>query len=109
MKVAIVGSRGIDYVDLSQYVTDADEIVSGGAIGIDRCAARYAREQGIKLTEFLPDYKLYGRIAPIHRNRQIVAYADKILAFWDGRSRGTLATIQFAHESGKPCEIILIR
>ena len=109
MKIAIVGSRGIDDVDLSEFVTAEDEIVSGGAIGVDRCAAQYAREHGLKLTEFLPEYKLYGRAAPILRNRRIVAYADKIVAFWDGRSRGTLSTIQFAQELGKPFEVVMVR
>ena len=109
MKIAIVGSREIDHVDLSEFVTDGDEIVSGGAVGVDRCAAEYAREHGLKLTEFLPQYQLYGRGAPIRRNRQIVEYADKVIAFWDGCSRGTLSTIQFAQKAGKPYEVVTVR
>ena len=107
MKIAIVGSRNITDCDISAYVADADEIVSGGADGVDTCAAEYARARGIKLTEFLPEYKLYGRAAPIVRNKLIVDYADKVLVFWNGSSKGTLSVIKYAQKTGKPCKTIL--
>ncbi len=107
MKIAVVGSRSITELDLAPYLSDCDEIVSGGARGVDACAAEYARANEIKLTEFLPEYERYGRAAPIIRNRQIVDYADKIIAFWDGSSKGTLSVIQYAKKAGKACEVIL--
>ncbi len=106
MKVAIVGSRDIT-VDISGYVTDADEIVSGGAVGVDSCAAEYARSRGLTLTEFLPDYERYGRAAPIIRNKQIVDYADRIVVFWNGRSKGSLYVIKYAEKIGKDCKMII--
>lgn len=109
MKIAIVGSRGITSLDLTPYLEGCDEIVSGGARGVDSIAARYARSHGLKLTEFLPDYDKYGRGAPIVRNRSIVNYADKVIAFWDGKSRGTMYTINYAREHGVPCEVILCK
>jgi hypothetical protein len=45
-----------------------DEIVSGGAIGIDRCAKEYAIRNNITLREFLPEYNKFGRSAPLKRN-----------------------------------------
>ncbi len=107
MRIAIVGSRTITDVELSHYVSAEDEIVSGGAAGVDRCAAAYARAHGLVLTEFLPQYERYGRGAPHVRNRKIVDYADKIIAFWDGRSKGTGSVIQYAKRIGKPCETVL--
>ena len=107
MKIAIVGSRNITVTNVEKYVLDADEIVSGGALGVDSCAAEYAREAGRKLTEFLPQYERYGRAAPIVRNRQIVEYADKIIAFWDGKSKGTLSVIKYAQKTGKCCQVII--
>ena len=107
MKIAVIGSRGITEVDLERYVTGCDEIVSGGAAGVDSCAAEYARENGLKLTEFLPQYEHYGRAAPIKRNKEIVDYADKVVAFWDGSSKGTLSVIRYAKKIGKECEVIL--
>ena len=107
MKLAVVGSRGISTIDISMYTSNVDEIVSGGASGVDFCAAEYAKNKGLKLTVFLPEYELYGRAAPIVRNKKIVDYADKIIVFWDGKSRGSLSVIKYAEKTGKPCEIIL--
>ena len=109
MKVAVIGSRGISAVDIGIHISDGDEIVSGGAVGIDSCAAEYAEKNGLKLTVFLPQYERYGRAAPIIRTKLIVEYADKIVAFWDGKSKGTLSVINYAKKIGKPCEIILCK
>ena len=108
MRIAIVGSRTIKAINLARYLLHCDEIVSGGAGGVDTCAADYARRNHIRLTEFLPQYARYGRAAPIIRNREIVDYADKILVFWDGHSKGTQSVIEYAQKIGKPCEIIRI-
>ena len=107
MKIAIIGSRGITAIDVSQYISECDELVSGGAAGVDSCAAAYAQKKGIKTTVFLPCYEKYGRAAPIVRNKQIVDYADRVVAFWDGHSKGTLSVIKYAQKSQKPCKIIL--
>ena len=109
MKVAVVGSRSIFATDISMYISDGDEIVSGGAVGVDSCAAEYAKKNGLKLTVFLPQYERYGRAAPIVRNKEIVDYADKIIAFWDKKSMGTLSVIKYAQKVGKLCEIILCK
>ena len=100
MKVAVIGSRSISSIDIGAHISASDEIVSGGAVGADFCAAEYAREKGLKLTVFLPHYERYGRAAPIARNKKIVDYADKIIAFWDGRSKGTLSVIKYAEQFG---------
>ena len=110
MKVAIIGSRGLTVQNFSLYLPkEVTEIVSGGALGIDRCARRYAHEHGIKLTEFLPDYDLHGRKAPLLRNLDIIAYSDLVLAFWDGRSRGTAFVINKCREQGKPIRIFVTK
>ena len=106
MRIAVVGSRTIKTINLARYILHCDEIVSGGADGVDTCAADYAHRNSIRLTEFLPQYARYGRAAPIIRNREIVDYADKILVFWDGHSKGTRSIIEYAQKIGKPCEII---
>lgn len=106
MKLAIVGSRGISDIRLADYIKEIpSEIVSGGARGIDTLAADYAKANKITLTEFLPDYRKYGRSAPIIRNRQIIEAADKVLAIWDGKSRGTQNSISLARKLDK--EVLL--
>ncbi len=87
MKIAVVGSRDVIVDDIGRYLSDGGEIVSGGAIGVDSCAAEYAKEKGLKLTVFLLQYERYGRAAPIVRNKKIVDYADKVIAFWNGNSK----------------------
>ena len=109
MKIAIIGSRSITMPNIDEYVSNNDEIVSGGAAGVDSCAAKYARRTGLKLTEFLPQYDKYGRAAPIVRNKEIVDYADKVVAFWDGRSKGTLFVIKYAQKTGTPCITVRVK
>jgi len=109
MKIAIVGSRSIKIDDFGTYISNDDEIVSGGAMGIDSCAAEYAKRNGLRLTVFLPEYDRYGKAAPIVRNKAIVDYSDKVIVFWDGSSKGTLSVIKYAEKIGKPCDIILCR
>lgn len=109
MKLAIVGSRGLINIDISAHIPpDVTMIISGGARGIDTLAAAYAKEQGIELVEILPEYKKHGRSAPIRRNDVIVDRADMVLAFWDGRSRGTAYVIDLCKKRGKECRVIQI-
>lgn len=90
MKVAIIGSRNLYVNDLQKFIpSDTTEIVSGGAKGIDTCASQYAASNNIKLTVFLPEYNRYGKAAPLKRNLKIIEYADLVIAFWDGESKGT--------------------
>lgn len=102
MKTAVIGSRNLTVEYMEKYLpVETDEIVSGGAKGIDRCTKSYAEQHKIKLTEFLPDYARYGRGAPLKRNDQIIDYADVVVAFWDGKSRGTKYVIDRCNKVGK--------
>ena len=95
MKIAVIGSRNLTVDNLEDYLPEnVTEIVSGGAKGIDKCARSYAAENNLKLTEFLPEYEKYGRRAPLVRNLQIIDYADRVIAFWDGESHGTKFVIE---------------
>ena len=108
MKVAVIGSRNLTVEDLGKYLPEeTTEIVSGGAKGVDTCAREYASAKGLKLTEFLPEYNRYGRGAPLKRNLQIIDYADCVLAFWDGQSRGTKFVIERCKAQGKPVRVFL--
>jgi predicted Rossmann fold nucleotide-binding protein DprA/Smf involved in DNA uptake len=106
VKVGIVGSR--NYGNLSEVrhyarllVSRGDVIVSGGAFGVDAEAQRASEQMGVGAIVFAPDYEKHGRGAPLKRNEQIVAASDKVVAFWDGKSTGTLDTIRKAVKAGK--------
>ena len=110
MKIAVVGSKGLKVNDLGRYLpSGVTEIVSGGARGIDTCAREYAEKNRIKLTEFLPQYEKYGRSAPLKRNLQIIDYADLVLAFWDGKSKGTKYVIEQCKKQNKEIKIFFAK
>ena len=109
MKVAVIGSRGIVIDNLQDYLPEGTtEIVSGGAKGVDTCAREFALANGITLTEFKPEYNRYGRGAPLKRNITIIEYADMVLAFWDGKSKGTKFVIDACAERGIPVPVYIL-
>jgi hypothetical protein len=102
MKLLIVGSRTITDFDLNGHIPeDTELIISGGAKGMDTVAEKYADEHNIEKLIFLPQYQKYGRAAPIKRNEEMVDVADTVLAVWDGKSRGTMYTLNYARKAGK--------
>ena len=110
LKLAIVGSRSIQKIELRPYLPERiTEIVSGGAKGVDTYAKEYALKNGLPFTEFLPQYEKYGRGAPLRRNLQIISYADMVIAFWDGRSRGTKFVIEQCQKCGKKLIVYKIK
>lgn len=110
MKVAVVGSRGLIVQKLERYLPEGTtEIISGGAKGIDASAREYALVNGLKLTEFLPDYSRYGRAAPLKRNITIIENADLVIAFWDGSSHGTKFVIEQCKKLGVPLRVFKSR
>ena len=109
MRVAVIGSRNIKVDDLGLYLPEGvTEIISGGAKGVDSCAREYSVAHNIKLTEFLPDYRRYGRGAPLKRNYSIIENANLVLAFWDGASRGTNHAMDYANQLGVPVQVICL-
>lgn len=107
MKLLIVGSRGITDYDLSLYVDEsADLIISGGAAGVDTLAEKYADKKGISKLILRPDYKRYGKAAPIIRNKMMVDLCDALIVIWDGKSKGTKHTIDYAQKEKKPITVL---
>ena len=107
MKLMIAGSRSITDFDISSHIPDnVDTIISGGAKGIDTLAEQYAIAHKLSRYIILPNYNLYGKAAPIKRNQEMVDISDVILVIWDGQSKGTLSTINYAKKQQK--QLILI-
>ncbi len=109
MKLAIIGSRNCPPIDIeAQLKYIPDTIVSGGARGADTYAREFAQKHNLTLIEFLPEYDKYGKGAPLVRNKLIIDNCDCVLAFWDGKSRGTKFTLDYAKEKNKPIKIVQI-
>lgn len=109
MKLLIVGSRSITDYDISPHIpAETELIISGGANGVDTLAEKYADKHKISKLILRPQYKLYRKGAPLKRNDRMVELCDKTLVFWDGVSRGTKHTIDYAKKLGKPIEVIVV-
>ena len=110
INIAVIGSRSFNDYELlqkhMQQFSDIAAIVSGGAIGADSLAERYAAENSIQMIVFKPDYEKHGRAAPFVRNTAIIEASDVVIAFWDGKSTGTLDSIKKARKLGKPVTIV---
>ena len=108
MKILIAGSRTILNFNLEEYIPQNTElIISGGANGIDRLAEQYADQHKISKLIIYPQYHKYGRAAPIKRNETMVDLCDMVLIIWDGISKGTKHTINYAKKKNKILMVIL--
>jgi len=110
MKLLITGSRNFNdkeklFKELSEI--SFDTLISGGAKGADQMAEEYAVLNGITVEQHKPDYKKYGRAAPIVRNKDMVELSDSVIAFWDGKSKGTKSTIDYSKKLNKIIKIVI--
>lgn len=103
-KVVIAGGRDFNDFDLLTKICDEVlegyeniEIVSGGAKGADALAKKYAKLHGYKYTEFPADWNTHGKAAGPIRNNQMAEYSHLLIAFWDGKSKGTRNMIDRAY------------
>jgi len=109
MKVAIVGSRTYPRLELvATYVLslpDTTVIISGGAQGVDKTAEQVARYRHLKVEIYPAEWNKWGRSAGMMRNGKIINAADRVVAFWDGISKGTADSIRKARAAGKPVTV----
>jgi hypothetical protein len=110
-KLIVAGGRDFnDYELLSKKlesfrvaaweVADELEVVSGGARGADSLGERWAKENHVPCIVFPAEWNVYGKRAGPIRNEQMGEYADSLLAFWDGKSRGTGHMINYSKNNG---------
>ena len=112
-KFIIAGSRNFDdykllsntLYEMVMYDPDA-EIVSGGSKGADKMGEKFAKSYGLMLKIFPADWSKHGKAAGPIRNKQMAEYADCLIAFWDGKSRGTKSMIDLAKKEGLKVYII---
>lgn len=112
MKVIVAGSRnfedkGILKMELDNFFHNnkVTEIVSGGARGADKLGEVYAETHRIPLKIFPADWSV-GKQAGYLRNKKMAQYADALVAFWDGKSKGTKHMIDLANEYGLLVKVV---
>lgn len=104
-KLIVAGSRTFDDYDrmaadldrlLIQQIPDVEIVCGMCSSGADALAVRYACERGLPLKEFPADWHQWGKAAGPIRNDRMAVYADALVAYWDGKSRGTRNMIRCA-------------
>lgn len=117
VKVIVAGSRSFTDLELLKekcdyYLSDAVasnydiEIVSGTAKGADKLGEEYAKKRGYHIAFFPAQWKTHGKRAGYLRNQEMADYADALIAFWDGESKGTKHMIDIANKKGMPVRIV---
>lgn len=91
---------------VNKLLSQDDVVVSGGAAGADAWSADAARQRGLEVVEYLPDWDAHGKGAGFKRNWAIIKDCDRVVAFWDGISKGTQHTLDAAAEVNKPVTVI---
>ncbi len=112
-KVIVAGGRKFSNYELLESKLDKIlsnktnvEIVSGKANGADSLGEKYAKKRGFKVKEFPANWDDYGNSAGPRRNIEMADYADGLVAFWDGMSKGTAHMIKVAREKGLKVSVI---
>lgn len=104
MKTIIAGTRNLPMEGiLSLVLRNFDkwkitEVVSGHSGNVDLAGEEWALINGIPVTLFTAAWGTYGASAGPRRNRAMAEYADCLIVFWDGKSRGTSSMIEEAQK-----------
>ncbi len=116
-RIIVCGTRDFNDKSLLQKTLDSVlsgmqsvEIISGGCRGADTYGEEYALARKISVKRFPAEWDKYGRAAGPIRNRQMLEYATAgnatVIAFWDGKSKGTMNMIQTAQKQGANVHVI---
>ena len=114
MRITIGGCR--DFNDYEIFKVFVDEclseiedkeivVLSGHCSGTDLMAEKYAKEMGYDLEIFPAEWEKYGRAAGPKRNKEMVEKSDVVIAFWNGKSKGTNNLIKIAKKLSKQVRI----
>lgn len=116
-RIIIAGSRGFSNYELLrksvlEHINLSDDIVivSGTAKGADQLGEKFASEYNLKLKQMPANWDLLGKSAGYIRNKDMAEFASKgngiLIAFWDGKSHGTMNMIKLAKQYGLIVHVI---
>ena len=100
--ILITGSRNITDVSfvfniLRKELKEGDVIIHGGAKGADSIAQAFCDENNFRSVIMKPLYPSKKEYY-LHRNAEMIGMCDRVIAFWDGKSRGTNFTVRYARK-----------
>ena len=94
---------------LTLWETDTNEVVSGGAKGVDSVVPLLRKYVGVHYKEFLADWDTHGKPAGHIRNKQMADYGDALLLIWDGESKGSKNMKENMQRLGKPVYEVIMK
>ena len=113
MKVIIAGGRDFNnkkllFDTMDNFIKNNEviEIVCGCARGADSIGEEWAKSRKISIKYFPANWNEFGKRAGFIRNHQMGNYADFLVAFWDGKSKGTKDMIDYMQKLGKHGTVI---
>ena len=112
MKVIVAGGRDFNNYELLKEKLDfyfkdiIPVIICGEAKGADSLGRRYAEEKGLDILSYPAEWDKYGKSAGYKRNEQMAAEAEALVAFWNGKSKGTKHMIDTMIRLNKPVRIV---
>jgi predicted Rossmann fold nucleotide-binding protein DprA/Smf involved in DNA uptake len=116
MKIIVAGSRWIDDYEFVEWginkainfssIFTPTEIVSGNALGVDRCGEQWAKNNNIPVKLFPANWSKYGKSAGPIRNGAMANYADGLIVIWDKKSSGTLNMLSQMMKMDKPIFVV---
>ena len=92
--------------ELDKIKSQIGEIICGEARGADTLGRTYAYDNDIIIKSYPADWERYGKSAGPVRNKEMAAYADKAIIFWDGKSTGSKDMIDKMKKLGKEVRIV---
>lgn len=111
MKTIIAGGR--DFASLAFMTKTMDAIVpqptvvvSGTAKGADTTGELWAKTRNIPIERYPAEWNKYGKSAGYRRNELMASKATRLVAFWDGQSKGTKHMIDIATHMGLEIYIV---
>lgn len=117
MKTIIAGGRDFDHYEylaevlsfLSLPITElvsghqcTEDTSTGRRYGADYLGEQWAKASSIPIRTFPANWKKLGKAAGPVRNGEMADYAEFLIAFWDGDSRGTANMIDHMKKRRKP-------
>ena len=114
MRVAIVGSRHFSDPDrATEYVNSLparSTVITGSASGVDAAVTKAARARGLAVQVVPASFdEVADASKSVARNQRLVDACDVLVAFWDGTSKGTRATVERAMDTGKEVHLFVSR
>lgn len=83
------------------------EIVSGTCKGADKLGEQFAKFAGHSLKQFPASWDEFGKAAGFLRNKEMAEYADALIVFWDGQSKGTKHMIDLATKMNLKVKLVM--